>query len=76
LDGINDTAKLNQEPVAHCFNETAPVVGDGRLDNLVEMAIEFYPRAFFVCARVPSSSAPISREYPTTSAASIAASLL
>src|SRR5215831_4204699 len=69
LDGaaqrIHHTAKFDEQPVAGGFDEAAPALGDFRSRNSWRSALRRL--------RVPSSSAPISREYPTTSAAKIAA---
>ena len=63
---IDDAGKLHQQAVAGGLDDAAVVLGDLRIDELAH-----------ACAlrrsSVPSSSAPISREYPATSAARIAA---
>jgi hypothetical protein len=63
-----DRGELDQDAVAGGLEDAVPVLGDQRVD-------QFGPCAFEE-ARVPSSSVPISREYPATSAQRIAASRL
>ena len=63
-DRVDHTRELGQEAVAGVLDDLAPVLRDLRLDQLPEMV----PRR----SCVPSSSAPIRREYPATSAARIA----
>jgi len=55
-----------QTTTAGGLNDTAMMLGDGGIDDLASVHLK--------AASVPTSSAPISREYPATSAASTAAS--
>ena len=65
-DGVDDATKLDEAAIA-CALHDAPVMhGDRRVDQSLRSARSR--------ASVRSSSAPASRLYPTTSAASIAAS--
>jgi hypothetical protein len=64
---IDDAGKLHQHSVTGGLNDPAPVLGDLRIEELAAQRLEAFERAFFV-------SAPISREYPATSAARIATS--
>ncbi len=63
LDGIDDTAELDQEAVTHGLDEAAPVVGDGRFDDLVETPIELCPRAGLVLPHQSAVTDHVSREY-------------
>ena len=63
---VNNARELDQDAVAGGLDDASPVLGDVGSINSRRSA----PSA----ASVPSSSSPISREYPATSAARIAAS--
>jgi hypothetical protein len=40
VNRIDDAAELDQEPVAHGFDQAAPVFTDGRVNDLVELIVE------------------------------------
>jgi hypothetical protein len=50
LDRIDDTAELDQEPIAHGFDHPPPVFADGRVNNLAELIVEPGARPSFICA--------------------------
>ena len=55
-DGIHNTGKFRQEPVAGVLYDPAPVLGDLGIDQLAEVRLEVFVGAFFVRAhqaRVP-----------------------
>jgi len=62
---IDDAGKLHQQAVAGGLDDAAMVLGNFRIEQLAAQRFEAFVRA--------SSSTPISREYPATSAARIAA---
>jgi hypothetical protein len=63
-DGVHNARELGQEAVSGVLYDPAPVLGYLRINQLVKVRLEPLVR--------PSSSAPIRREYPATSAARIA----
>ena len=62
---IDDAGKLRQHAVAGGLDDAAVMLGDLRIDELMAQRFEAFVRAFLI--------RPISREYPATSAARIAA---
>ena len=64
--GVDHATKLHETSVAGALHHASVMHGDGRINQITP---ECPGRA-----NVRSSSAPVSRLYPTTSAASIAAS--
>jgi hypothetical protein len=64
-DGVDHAAKFGEEPIPGALDHAPFVNGDGRVDQIAAQARNR--------ASVPSSSAPPSRLYPTTSANRIAA---
>jgi hypothetical protein len=62
---INDAGKLHEHAVAGGLDDAAVVLGDFRIEELAAQRLEAFERALLI--------RPISREYPATSAARIAA---
>jgi hypothetical protein len=62
LDGIDDTAKLNQKTITHGFHNATPVFVDGRPDDLVELIIETRARTGLIRAHEPRVADHIGRK--------------
>ena len=64
-DRIDDAGEFHQQAVAGGLDDAAAVLADLRIEDLAAQRFEAFERAFLV--------RPISREYPATSAARMAA---
>jgi hypothetical protein len=62
---VDDAREFDEQTVTGGLDDAAPVLGDRRIEDLAAQRFEAFERALFV--------RPISREYPATSAAKIAA---
>jgi hypothetical protein len=63
LDGIDDTPKLDQEAIAHGFNQTTAMVGDGGSYDLIELSVKTRARPRFIGACEPAIADHVGSEY-------------